>query len=600
MLKHWRILDSSSGSMRVGKIDGIKHNIVLKENPNLSYQKPRPLNPIIRQKVEKQLEKWEKQNVIEKSDGFPRHTSPLVPVLKKDGENIRCTVDFRKLNAESIQQVYPIANIQEALASLAGNSLFSVIDCQNAYHSIELEESCKNLTGISTTIGCFIFNRLPFGLHGATQTYSQAIALTLGTLPTGTALAYLDDAICPASNFDDMIRKLDSVFNAFGKAGIIINASKTKLCQGEVDYLGFEVSKQGIGTVKAYTKAITAIPLPTTITETKSILGKFSYYRRFIECFSKIARPLVEAYTAAERRNEKHIKITEDVIESVQTLKNKITKAPILAHPDWQSPEPFKVKTDFSCKALGAKITQMQRDQNGELQERVILYDSKKTTKIEERYQSNKGELLAFIWAAQKHRFLLYPRKFIFVTDHIALRAIKTMNFPRSLSLRWLDIVSNFNFEVEYRKAKLHEDVDFLSRHAIAKTADKGNDSNTDKVNEEEEKSENNALIIHEMTETTSAMPSDAAHTNVVTAEEFKQAQDSDEIIQVTKEWLESGTLPDRTELLEMPLELRQYMGILPALQVLEDGLLVRKRLPGEHLEMRETRPCIPTELQQK
>mgnify|MGYP003300756374 CR=1 FL=1 len=91
------------------------------------------------------------------------------------------------------------------------------------------------------------------------------------------------------------------------------------------------------------------------------------------------------------------------------------------------------------------------------------------------------------------------------------------------------------------------------------------------------------------MTETTSSIPSYAKHTKVVTAEQFKQAQDHDEIIQVTKEWLKSGILPDRTELLEIPLELRQYIEILLALQVLKDGLLVRKRLPGEHLEMRET-----------
>lgn len=483
--------------------------------------------------------------------------------------------------------MYPIANIQEALASLAGNSLFSVVDCQNAYHSIQLEESCKNLTGISTTIDCFIFNRLPFGLHGGTQTYSQAVALRLGTLPAGTALTYRDDAVCPASSFNEMIKKLDIVFEAFGKAGIIINARKTKLFQ-EVDYLCFEASKEGIGTGKAYTKAITAISMPSTITETKSIIGKFSYYLRFIENFSKIARPLVEACTAAERRNEKHIKVTKDVIAAVPTLKDKITKAPILAHPEWQTSEPFKVKTDFSCRALGAKITQMRRAQRGAMQERMILFDSRKTTKIEERYQSNKGDLFALIWAAQKHRFLLYPRKFIFVTDHIALRAIKTMNFSRSLSLRWLDIVSNFNFEVVYRKAKLHGDVDFPSRHGIEKPANKDNDGNTHEENEEKERTENNALVIHEMRDMTSSTPSYVKHTKVVTAEQSKQAQDRDEIIQVTKEWLESGTLPDRTELLEMPLELGQYIGILPALHVPNDRFLVRKRLPEEHLEMRE------------
>ena len=226
MMKHWRVLDSTPSSMRIGKISGIKHKILLKQDAVLSHEKPRPLNPIIREEVEKTLRKWEKQQVIQRCNGFPRHTSPLVPVLKKDGKSIRPAIDFRKINAESINQVYPIASIQEALANLAGNSLYSVIDGQNAYLAIELEEDCKDLTGISTTIGSFFFNRLPFGLQGATQTYSQAIANTLEALPKGTALPYLDDSICPAKSFDEMVKKLDLLFGAFGDAGIIINAKK--------------------------------------------------------------------------------------------------------------------------------------------------------------------------------------------------------------------------------------------------------------------------------------------------------------------------------------------------------------------------------------
>ena len=219
-----------------------------------------------------------------------------------------------------------------------------------------------------------------------------------------------------------------------------------------------------------------------------------------------------------KRGNEKSINITGDVTEAVQKLKEKITTTPILAHPDWQSQEPFKLKTDFSCNALGAKITQMQKDENGRMQERVILFDSKKTTATESRYQSNKGELLAFIFFCNKHKFLLYPRKFVFVTDHSALKSIKTMKFPRSLSLRWLDIVSNFNFSVEHRKAALHQDVDFLSRHVARGTATK-KDGNDTLTKEEDDGEETNALVIHEIATATSTTPAETRYAKAITAE---------------------------------------------------------------------------------
>ena len=120
---------------------------MLKPNAVLSHEKPRPLNPLIRQEVEEQLTKWEKQSVIQRCNGFPRHTSPLVPVMKKDG-GIRTAIDFRKINAESVNQVYPLPSIQEALSSLQGHSMFSTIDGQSAYMEIEIEEKSKDLTGI--------------------------------------------------------------------------------------------------------------------------------------------------------------------------------------------------------------------------------------------------------------------------------------------------------------------------------------------------------------------------------------------------------------------------------------------------------------------
>ena len=120
-----------------------------------------------------------------------------------------------------------------------------------------------------------------------------------------------------------MLRKLDLLLNAFGEAGIIVSAKKSKLFEEAVNYLGFEVSKDGIGTVKAYTEAIRQIRMPETVTEMKFLIGKFSYHRRFIQGFAEAAAPLVESYTEAAKSNSSHIKPTKKLSTAVEELKEK-------------------------------------------------------------------------------------------------------------------------------------------------------------------------------------------------------------------------------------------------------------------------------------
>ena len=122
----------------------------------------------------------------------------------------------------------------------------------------------------------------------------------------------------------------------------------------------------------------------------------------------------------------------------------------------------------------------------------------------------------------------------------MALKAIKTMAFPRSLSLRWLDIIANFNFTVEYRKAQDHIDVDFLSRCVPR-------DDNTKGTDEEEDENdvENNAIIIHQITSGVHAIETGNTQTETrsqdqdqpdnITEDLFKQEQNKDEDIQMVK-----------------------------------------------------------------
>ena len=332
------------------------------------------MNPLIKKQVEEKLRDWEEKGIIQKAENYPRWTSPLVPVLKKD-HTIRLCVDFRRLNAASKPQIFPIRSIVEALAKLSGKKLFSTIDCQDAFHSIPMDGESQDLAAIVTTSAVYVCKKMPFGLQGSSQTFSKAVAGIVQRLPEDTALNYIDDAICAANSFQEMIKKLDNLLSAYASAGLIIKAKKTQLFDEQVNFLGFKISANGIGVVPEYISAILQIKPPATVTQSRSFLGKMNYYRRFIPRYSEIASPIVDATTAANKNGDKRIKQTPEFLQAVESLKTAITTEPILAHPQWgEHDEKFNLYTDWSNKAIAAKITQDQfDDETGKLVQRVIL-----------------------------------------------------------------------------------------------------------------------------------------------------------------------------------------------------------------------------------
>ena len=376
-----------------------------------------------------------------------------------------------------------------------------------------------------------------------------------------------------------------------------------------------------------YVSAIRQIQPPKTLSQPRSFLGKMNYYRKFIPRYAEIASPIIDATTAANHRTDKIIQQSKECLEAVEALKAIITRDPILAHPQWgKNDQPFFLYTDWSLKALAAKITQYQMDlDTGQMIERVIVYDSKKLTKQQMRMDSNKGELFNFIWACNKHRFLLFGRPFVWFTDNKNLKSIHTMQFPRNISNRWINTIANFNFEVRHRSGKHHSDVDYLSRHGAS---EHHNGREEDEIFDDDE----NAILIHEINLNTSTSPENTQHNNTIAndvpsinnsstaptaptnlpstmpsstsgleheltpKDVIKEEQNRDQTIQLVKEWLNSNKTPERHELLSLPVEARQYAGILPALEV-QDGLLVREKLPNEHLELKNARICIPQAL---
>nr|GEX27595.1 DNA-directed DNA polymerase [Tanacetum cinerariifolium] len=156
---------------------------------------------------------------------------------------------------------------------------------------------------------------------------------------------------------------------------------------------------------------------PNTVKGVRSFLGHVSFYRRFIQDFSKIARPMTYLL-----EKETSFVFSKDCIDAFETLKKKLTEAPILVVPDWNLP--FELMCDSSDFAIGAVLGQCKTKHF-----QPIHYASKKMIEVNIHYNTTEKEMLAVVYAFEKFRPYLVLSKSIVYTDHSALKYLLSIDF---------------------------------------------------------------------------------------------------------------------------------------------------------------------------
>ena len=190
-----------------------------------------------------------------------------------------------------------------------------------------------------------------------------------------------------------------------------------------------------------------------------SYLGLCSYYRQYIESVSHIAAPL----TRLTKRNVKYI-WDECCQIAFETLEEKLSSSPILAY---QKPGlKYILDTNASDVGIGAVLSQVQDGK-----ERVIAYASKKLNAQQQRYSVTRRELLAVITFMNYFRHFLLGQKFLLRTDHGSLRWIFEFKDPRGQVARWLEILPQYDFEIQHRPGNKHSNADSLSRRDYEKSS---------------------------------------------------------------------------------------------------------------------------------
>nr|GEV29173.1 reverse transcriptase domain-containing protein [Tanacetum cinerariifolium] len=292
-----------------------------------------------------------------------------------------------------------------------------------------------------TTFTCpyetFAYRRMPFGLCNAPGTFQRCMLAIFHDMVEKTMKVFMDDFLVFRNSFENCLSRLDKMLQRCEDTNLSLNWEKSHFMVKEGIVLSHKISINRIKVDRAKVNVIAKLPHPTTVKGIQSFLGHADFYRRFIQDFSKISQPM----THLLEKNTPFI-FSEDCIKSFQTLKKKLTEAPILIAPNRDLP--FELMCDASDFTIGAVLGQRH-----EKHFKPIHYASKKMTDTESNYTTTEKEMLAVV---------------IVHTDHSTLKYLFAKKDAKERLLRWVLLLQEFDFKVLDTKGVENLAADHLSR----------------------------------------------------------------------------------------------------------------------------------------
>ena len=405
--------------------------------------------PFSKQKEMKdQIEKMLKAGII--SPSISSWSFPIILIPKKTGDT-RMVVDLRSLNSITQKFHFPLPQLDQILAKLAGSKIFSSLDLQKAFFQIPLDKKSRPKTAFICEEGLFEYNVLPFGWTNSPGFFSKLMSMVFeGSTNT---LNYMDDLITFSDTFSNHLIALQDCFDRLRKAGLKLRLSKCQFVKSQVNYLGHTISAEGVTPDMSKIEAIKQIPRPTTVKQVRQFLGCTSYYRKFIPNYSKIAEPL----TALTR---KHVTFEWNTHRqnAFDILKKCLQEPPILAMPQVKTGN-FKLYCDASSSAIGSVLCQTQGGFD-----KPISYFSHQLSKSQQKWSIIEKETYSLVLSIQHFRPYLYGQSFTVYSDHAPLKFIESAEMKNPRVQRWATIISQSGGNVKYIKGKDNCQADFLSR----------------------------------------------------------------------------------------------------------------------------------------
>ena len=381
------------------------------------------------------------------------HAAMLVFVRKPSGQ-WRICFDYRGLNSITVPQVEPLPHIDQLLDQTRGAVLFSKLDLASAYHQIRIRESDRWKTSFRSALGQFEWNVVPFGLQGAPSALMRVMRASLSRGLEGRpgplnrcCIIFMDDILIFSSSLDQHVADVREVLSILQRDNLYAQASKCAFGREELLFLGHSVSGSGIRMDSRKIDLIRTWPTPSSPKEVRSFVGLANYYRRFVDGFSDIARPLtqLQSPSAAWRWGPSEQ-------QSFEALKALLTAAPVLQPFDPQR------RPALWCDASSTAIAQVLTQPDAQGHHHPIAYESRRLTAAEQQKYPHELELLSVIHGLRTFRhYLLGPPRslggsgtsdFTIYTDNQAVAWLRTKARVSRLHAQYMDELAEFRFEV--------------------------------------------------------------------------------------------------------------------------------------------------------
>ena len=308
---------------------------------------------------------------------------------------------------------------------------------------------------------------MPFGLTNAPATFQRLMNQLFEGEKWKFVHIYLDDILIVSPNFQEHLTHIEQVLAHLAEAGLRLKPAKCAFAQKKVDYLGFTLSAEGVCPNDGKVIAVKDFPRPVDAKSIRRFLGMVNFYRRHVEDMAAIARPL----TALTRKNKQTGKFvnfewTSQCEEAFLELKERLTTAPLLRHPDLT--KPFFLWTDASEEGFGAVLEQ---EENGK--RHPIAYASRQTNEAERKYCPTELEVAALIFGVEHFEVYLLGHSVTVFTDHQALVSSFLTHLQgqtKGLLARWYIRLSRFlpHLTLQYKPGTANKVADSLSRTPVS------------------------------------------------------------------------------------------------------------------------------------